>query len=92
MKELLGQLIAQFRVNVLTVHTNVAEDNCHSTTVSRRNADVTVRRRRIVRKAAVCSDAIEPKFDLCLHIESHQGVFGRGTITENSSRTVEPWL
>ena len=48
MKELLGQLIAQFLVNVITVHTDVAQDNCHATTVSRRNSDVTVRRSRSV--------------------------------------------
>ena len=56
MKELLGQLIAQFLVDVITVHTDVAQENCHATTVSKRNADVTVRRSRFVREAAVCSD------------------------------------
>ena len=34
MKELLGQLIAQFLVHVITVHTDVAQDNSHATTVS----------------------------------------------------------
>ena len=48
MKELLGQLIAQFLVNVIAVHTDVAQDNCHAKTVSRRNADVTARRSRSV--------------------------------------------
>ena len=47
-KELLGQLIAQSLVNVITVHTDVAQDNCHAITVSRRNADVTARRPRPV--------------------------------------------
>ena len=52
MKELLGPFIPQFLVNVIIVHTDVAQDNCHATTVSRRNADVTVRRSRFVREAA----------------------------------------
>ena len=91
-KELLGQLIAQFLVNVIAVHTDVAQDNCHATTVSRRNADVTARRSRSVGKAAVCSDAFASELDLCLHIGSHHGVDGRGTITQNSSCTVEPTL
>ena len=34
MKELLGQLIAQFLVNVITVHTDVAQDDCHCETIS----------------------------------------------------------
>ena len=48
MKELLDQLITQFLVNVIAMHTDVAQDNCHATTVSRRNADVTARRSRSV--------------------------------------------
>ena len=47
MKQLLGQSVAQFLVNVIAVHTDVAQDNCHAT-VSRRNADVTARRSRSV--------------------------------------------
>ena len=74
MKELLGQLIAQFLVNVITVHTDVAQDNCHATSVSRRNADVTARRSRSVGKAAVCSGAFASELDLCLNIGSHHGV------------------
>ena len=74
--ELLGQLIAQFLVNVIAVHTD-AQDNCHATTVSRRNADVTAKRSRSVGKATVCSDAFASKLDLCLHIGSHHGVDGR---------------
>ena len=74
MKELLGQLIAQFLVNVNAGHTDVAQDNCHATTVSRRNADVTSTRSRFVGKAAVCSDAFASELDLCLHIGSHHGV------------------
>ena len=77
MKELLGQLIAQFLVNVITV----AQVNCHVAAVSRRNADATV-----------CSDAIASEFDLCLFIGSHHGVGGRGNITQNSSCIVEPTL
>ena len=37
MKELSDELIARFLVNVIAVHTDVAQDNCHATTVSRRN-------------------------------------------------------
>ena len=48
MLELLDQLIAQFLVDVITVHTDVARDDCLATTVSRRNADVTARRSRSV--------------------------------------------
>ena len=93
MKDLLGRLIAQFLVDVITVHTDVAEDNCHATTVSRRNADVTVRRSRSVEgKTVVCSDAFASELDLCWHIGSHHGVDGRGTIRQNSSCTVEPTL
>ena len=92
MKELLGQLIAQFLVNVITVHFDVAQDNCHATTVSRRNANVTARRSRSVGKAADCSDAFALELDLCLHIGSHHGVDGRGTITQNRSCTVDPTL
>ena len=92
MKELLGQLIAQFLVNVITVHTDVAQDNCHATTVSRRNADATARRPRSVVKSAVCSDAFASELDLCLYIGSHHGYDGRGTITQNGSCTVEPTL
>ena len=51
MKELLGQLIAQFLVNEIAVHTEIAQDNCHATTVSRRNADITARRSRSVRES-----------------------------------------
>ena len=47
-KELLGQVIAQFLVNVIAVHTGVAQDNCHATTVLKRNAVVTARRSRLV--------------------------------------------
>ena len=43
-------------------------------------------------KAAVCSDAFASKLDLCLHIGSHHGVDGRGTITQNSSCAVERTL
>ena len=43
-------------------------------------------------KTAVCSDASASELDLCLHIGSHHGVDGRGTITQNSSCTVEPTL
>ena len=92
MQELFGQLIAQFLVDEIAVHTDVAQDNCHATTVSRRNADVTARRSRFVGKAAVCSDAIASELDLCLYIGSHHGVDGLGTITQNSSCTVEPTL
>ena len=92
MKESLGHLIAQFLAIVMTVHADVAQDNCHATTVSRRNADVIVRRSRFVVKAAVCSDAFASELDLCLHIGSHHGVDGRGTITQNSSCIVEPTL
>ena len=92
MKESLGRMIAQFLVGVITVHTDVAQDNCHATTVSRRNSYVTVRRSRFVREAAVCSDAFASKLDLCLHIGSHHGVDGRGTITQNGSCTVKPTL
>ena len=91
MKELLGLLISQFLVNVITVHTDVAQDNCHATTVSRRNADVTARRSQSG-KAAVCSDAFASELDLCLHVGSRHGVDGRGTRTQNSSCTVEPTL
>ena len=48
MKDLLGQLIAQFLVKEITVHTDVAQDNCHAATVSRRTADVTARRSQSV--------------------------------------------
>ena len=65
MKESLGQLIAQFLVNMIAVHSDVAQDNCHATTVSRRNAGVTATRSRFVRKAAVCSDTIASELDLC---------------------------
>ena len=92
MKEVLDQLIAQFLLNVIAVHTDVAQDNCHATTVSRRNADVTARRSRSVGETAVCSDASASELDLCLHIGSHHGVDGRGTITQNNSCTVEPTL
>ena len=88
MKELLGPLIAQFLAIVITVHADVAQDNCHATTVSRRNADVTARRSRFVGKIAVCSDAFASEHDLCLHIGSHHGVDGRGTMTQNSLCTV----
>ena len=89
----MGQLIAQFLVSVIAVHTDVAQDNCHATTASRRNADVTSRRSRSVGvKAAVCSDAFASEPDLCLHIGSDHGVDGRGTITQISWCTVEPTL
>ena len=39
------------------MHTDVAQDNCHVTTVPRRNADATARHSRFSQKAAVCSDA-----------------------------------
>ena len=58
MKELLGQLIAQLLVNVITMHADGAQDNCHATTVSRRNADVTARRSRFVVKAALHRSSI----------------------------------
>ena len=92
MKEMFGQLIAQFVANVITVRTDVAQDNCHATTVSRRNAEATARRLQFVRKAAVCRDALASKLDLCLYIGSHHGVDGRGTITQNSWCIVEPRL
>ena len=92
MKELLGHFIAQFLAIVMTVHADVAQDNCHTTTVSRLNADVTARQSRFVGKVAVCSDAFASELDLCLYIGSHHGVDGRGTITQNSSCTVEPTL
>ena len=92
MKELLGHLIAQFLAIVITVHADVAQDNCHATTVSRRNADATARRSRFEEKVVVCSDAFASERDLCLHIGLHHGVDGRGTITQNSSCIVEPTL
>ena len=92
MEDLLGHLIAQFLVSVITVHTHVAQDNCHATTVPRRNADVTARRSRFARKAAVCSDIIASEFDPCLDIWTH-GVDERlNRITQNSSCSVEPTL
>ena len=92
MKELFGQLIAQFLVDVIAVHADVAQDNCHVRTVSRRNADVTARRSRFVGKTAVCSDTIASELDRCSYIGSHHGADGLGTITQNSLCTVQPTL